>query len=193
MIASLSGLLVAKSGQGAVIEAGGIGYRVMMPAPDLGSLPAVGGPVRVFTFLQIKDDSVNLYGFENEAKKEFFVQLIGVSNVGPKVAMAILSHLSPDQLAQAIITEGFAVTGGARGVGRKTAQRLVLELKEKLGLGVADMSPGGQPRSVLVQAREALTNLGYDVSEAAAALAGAEEGRQVDWYIKFALKRLAKV
>ena len=192
MIASLSGMLIAKSGQSAVIEAGGVGYRLLMPTPDLGSLPPVGQEVRVFTYLQIKDDAINLYGFENEAKKDLFIQLIGVSNVGPKVAMTILSHLSPDQLAQAIITEDFALISCAPGVGRKTAQRLVLELKEKLGSGEALTVVGGQPASALVQAREALTNLGYDASEAAGALAGADEGRTVDWYIKFALKRLAR-
>ena len=192
MIATLRGLLVAKSGQNAVIEAGGVGYRFMMPTPDLGSLPPVGQEVRVFTYLQIKDDAINLYGFENEAKKDLFIQLIGVSNVGPKAAMAILSHLAPDQLAQAIITEDFALISSAPGVGRKTAQRLVLELKEKMGLGEAQSVVGGRPASPLAQAREALTNLGYDTAEAAGALTGAEEGQTVDWYIKFALKRLAR-
>jgi len=192
MIACLSGLLVAKSGQAVIIEAGGVGYRVVMPTPDVGSLPAVGQPARVYTYLQIKDDAMNLYGFENEAKKDLFIQLIGVSNVGPKAAMTILSHLDPDQLVQAILSEDHALISSAPGVGRKTAQRLVLELKEKLGLGVAEMVPGGQCASPLAQAREALTSLGYEPSEAAGALAGAEEGRTVDWYIKFALKRLAK-
>jgi len=81
MIASLSGMLIAKSGQSAVIEAGGVGYRLLMPTPDLGSLPPVGQEVRVFTYLQIKDDAINLYGFENEAKKDLFIQLIGVKTV----------------------------------------------------------------------------------------------------------------
>lgn len=191
MIATLSGILVAKSGQNAIVEAAGVGYRLMMPAPDLGSLPPVGEQVRVFTYLQIKDDAMNLYGFESAAKKDLFSQLIGVSNVGPKAAMNILSHLTPDQLAQAIMTEDFALISGAPGVGRKTAQRLVLELKEKLGFNEV-LTVAGGPASALAQAREALVNLGYDTREAAAALGGVDEGRTVDWYIKFALKRLAK-
>ena len=192
MIATLSGILVGKSGQSAVIETGGVGYRLMMPTPDLGSLPPVGSQVRVFTFLQFKDDAINLYGFETEAKKDLFVQLIGVSNVGPKAAMTILSHLSPDQLARAIATDDTALISSAPGVGRKTAQRLVLELKEKLGFSGSEGS-SGLATSALVEAREALIGLGYDAIEAARALAGADEGQTADWYLKFALKRLAKV
>jgi len=192
VIATLSGILVGKSGQSAVIETGGVGYRLMMPTPDLGSLPPVGSQVRVFTFLQFKDDAINLYGFETEAKKDLFVQLIGVSNVGPKAAMTILSHLSPDQLARAIATDDTALISSAPGVGRKTAQRLVLELKEKLGFSGSEGS-SGLATSALVEAREALIGLGYDAIEAARALAGADEGQTADWYLKFALKRLAKV
>jgi len=192
MIASLSGILVGKSGQTAVIEAGGVGYQVMMPTPDLGSLPAVGRPVRVHTYLQIKDDAVNLFGFENEAKKELFIQLIGVGNVGPKLAITILSHLTADQLFQAIAAEDIALISSAPGVGRKTSQRLVFELKEKLGLPLpaAGTAPAA---SALSEAREALIGLGYQPAEAAQALAGAEEGQSADWYVKFALKRLARV
>lgn len=191
MIATLCGSLLSKSGQGVVIDVGGVGYQLTMPTPDLGSLPPVGAEVRVFTHLQVKDDAMQLFGFESQAKKDIFTQLIGVNNVGPKAAMAILSHLAPDQLAQAIISDDFALISGAPGIGRKTAQRIVLELKEKVWPGTSD--PMSSLSSALAEAREALVGLGYQPEEAAAALAGASDGQDVDWYLKFALKKLAKV
>jgi holliday junction DNA helicase RuvA len=117
--------------------------------------------------------------------------LIAVSNVGPKVAMAILSHLGPAQLKEAIITGDVALISGAPGVGSKTAGRLVLELKEKLSLDLETAGPSESP--ALGEARQALMGLGYEAQEVAEALRGAEAGRPVDWYLKAALKRLAKV
>ncbi len=191
MIATLTGSLVKKGSQTAIIDTGGVGYQLMMPSPDIASLPPVGSQVTVYTYLQVKDDSMNLYGFEAEAKKGLFVQLISVSNVGPKVALNLLSHLTAEQLMQAIITEDNTLISGAPGVGRKTAQRLILELKDTLGTGaIVDAAAMTSP---FTQAQQALMGLGYQAFEASQALAGATEGKSVDWYIKFALKRLAKV
>ena len=191
MIAMLIGSLVKKGSQTAIIETSGVGYELMMPGPDIASLPSLGSQVTVYTYLQVKDDSMNLYGFESEAKKGLFVRLISVSNVGPRVALNLLSHLTADQLIQAIITDDNALISGTPGVGRKTAQRLILELKDTLGTGA--IIDTGAATSPISQAQQALIGLGYEAFEASQALGGASEGKSVDWYIKFALKRLAKV
>lgn len=191
MIALLNGILASKSSQTVIVESAGVGYQLMMPLPDIASLPAIGSQVRLCTYLQIKDDSMNLYGFANETEKEVFIQLIGVSNVGPKAALNILSHLPPAQLIQAIVAEDAQLISGAPGVGKKTAQRLILELKEKLGAGMEiDAVPSESP---IIEARQALIGLGYQPAEAVQALVGVAEDKSVDWCIKFALKKLAKV
>jgi holliday junction DNA helicase RuvA len=191
MIVFIEGVLAAKSAQGAVVENGGLGYRILMPTPDIAALPPVGERVRIFTHVLVKDDLTTAYGFESAEKKELFIQLIGVSSVGPKVGMGILSHLSPAQLKEAIVAGDVAAISGAPGVGRKTAGRLVLELKEKLALDLGPAGPSDSP--ALAEARQALMQLGYEPLEVAEALRGVEAGRPVDWYLKAALKRLAKV
>ncbi len=178
-----------KSAEGAVIEAGGVGYALMMPTPDLASLPAVGKEVGVFTYMQVKDDAMKLYGFESRAKKGVFVNLIGVNNIGPKAALAILSHMPPEELEQAIINEDIALISQTPGIGKKTAQRLVLELKESVKRNA--VVGAGSLSTPVLEAREALVNLGYAVDEAARALMDSEPGQTVDQYIKHALKRLA--
>ncbi len=189
MIATVRGILLDRSADSVVVEAAGVGYSLLMPTPDLASLPGVGSEVRVFTVMQVKEDTMRLYGFENRAKKDLFLKLIGVNNVGPKAALAILSHLSPRELEQAIITEDIALISGAPGVGKKTAQRLILELKEAVKKGVTVNQEGIS--TPVLEARDALVNLGYGTDEAALALTDAEPGETVDAYIKQALKRLA--
>ncbi len=189
MIATIRGVLVDKSAQGVVVEAAGVGYALKMPTPDLASLPAVGEEVRVFTYMQVKDDAMKLYGFESRRKKDVFIDLIGVNNVGPKAALAILSHMSPEELERAIISEDIALISQTPGIGKKTAQRLVLELKESVRKHAVVGTEGLS--TPVVEAREALINLGYAVDEAARALAGVESGQTVDSYIKHALKHLA--
>lgn len=191
MIATLSGALVQKTMEGAIIEAGGVGYFVYMPTPDIASLSAVGETVRVFTYLQVKDDAMKLFAFESQAKKEVFIELIGVNNIGPKAALAVLSHLSPGELRQAIVSEDIALISSAPGIGKKTAQRLVLELRESIGK--SDLPGGPQSITAVMEAREALVNLGYATEEATRALRDAEPGLPVDSYIKHALKRLATI
>jgi Holliday junction DNA helicase RuvA len=191
MIATLSGKLIHKSADGSIIEAAGVGYHLVMPTPDLASLPALGEEVRVYTFLQVKDDAMKLYGFENPAKKDIFIDLIGVNNIGPKAALAILSHLTPDELETAIVNEDIGLISTTPGIGRKTAQRLVLELRESIGKSATANNDATD--SPLGQAREALMNLGYGADEASRSLREAEPGQTVDWYIKYALKRLATI
>ncbi len=191
MIATLRGSLVRKGSKTVIIETGGVGYQLMMPSPDIASLPSLGSQVTAYTYLQVKDDSMNLYGFEDESKKGLFVQLISVSNVGPRVALNLLSHLTAEQLMQAIVTEDNTLISGTPGVGKKTAQRLILELKDTLGTDAT--VDAGASTSPFAQAQQALMGLGYQAFEASQALAGVAEGKSVDWYIKFALKRLAKV
>lgn len=192
MIATLRGKITHKSSEGSIIEAGGVGYHVAMPTPDLASLPPLDHEVRVFTYLQVKDDLMKLYGFESQAKKDVFIDLIGVNNIGPKAALAILSHLTPDELGQAILNEDIGLISNAPGIGRKTAQRLILELKESISKGASTVR-GGPVSTPIIEAREALVNLGYVPEEAARALADAEAGQTVDWYVRRALKRLATV
>ncbi len=190
MIAMLSGILVGKSACGVIIEAGGVGYHVNLPTPDLGAMPAAGESVRVFTYLQVKDDDMSLYGFNDEAKKEMFIDLIGISGIGPKVAVAILSHLTVEELEHAIVHEDSGLISAAPGIGKKTAPRLVLELRERLADKAPEL-PGATDASALMEAREALVGLGYGVDEATRALSGAEPDQTVDTYLKFALRQLS--
>lgn len=194
MIAFLAGQLAAKSLSGAVVDVGGMGYQVLMSQDALSKLGAVGADVRVLTYLHVSDSGVVLYGFLAEDEKAMFEKLIGVSGVGPKMALAALSTFSPCVLADAIAAQDSTQVAKIPGVGKKTAQRIILELKGTLeesdgGLFVAD-----DDRSVmdarLTGASEALLAMGFTAAEAELALKGAPEGATESALVKYALKRL---
>ena len=150
MIAFLTGTVAAKGASHCLLQVGGVGLRLAMSTGSLAALPAVGDEVTVHTHLHVREDELSLFGFESEAEKESFEPLITVSGVGPKVALATLSALSPDALALAIASEDVATISSVPGIGKKTAQRIILDLKDKLGAGeyaAAGASRGSADRS----------------------------------------------
>ncbi len=200
MIAFLKGGLAGKTADCAVIDVQGIGYAVGMSQGALAKLPAIGEPVQVHTYLQVSDNGIALYGFSTLEEKALFERLITVSGVGPKVALAALSAFSPEGLVAAVQAQDVAAVQKIPGVGKKTASRIILELKGSFDQGLASLFDGnGQPAGAasaaaesLKGAREALLALGFASAEADIALKGAPEGSDENALIKYALKRLGK-
>jgi Holliday junction DNA helicase RuvA len=197
MIVSLRGLLAGADADRVVIEAGGLGYGVLVPGRLASALSRrVGDEVFVHTDLHVRDDALQLFGFESPRERRFFVTLIGVSGVGPKVALAILSAYSVAELETAVVRGDDKRFESITGIGRKLAQRLVIELKDKVGadLDLAPAAADGAPAAgadPFLQARVALQNLGLPLREAEAALQGAPEGAPLEELVRFALTRKA--
>lgn len=198
MIAFLKGALAGKTAACAYIDVQGVGYAVGMSQGALSKLPAVGEPVQVHTYLQVSDNGIALYGFLTLEEKALFERLIGVSGVGPKVALAALSSFTPEALVAAVQAQDVAAVQKIPGVGKKTASRIILELKGSFDQGLASLfDVSGAPSSAaaaerLKGAREALLALGFASAEAEVALKGAPEDADENALIKYALKRLGK-
>jgi Holliday junction DNA helicase RuvA len=165
MISFLEGMLAEKGAGRVVIAVGGVGYEVSVPAGTLSKLPAQGRPTRLFTRLQARDDAMVLFGFGTQDERTLFDALITVTGVGPKVALAVLSVLSPDSFRRAIASGDGAALTTVPGVGKKVAARIILDLKDRLGLGGEDVASGP-----LAEVREALLSLGLSPQEAREAL-----------------------
>lgn len=167
MIAYVRGTLAAKAPTEAVIEAGGLGYALLIPASSFDRLPAVGEPVTLLAHLQVREDAHVLYGFATEAERALFRALIGVSGVGPKLALAALSALRPETLREHLAQGDPGPLTRIPGIGRKTAERLVVELRDRLpdleGPGTAD---GDDAAAARADARAALEALGLSRAEA---------------------------
>lgn len=197
MIAFLSGEVAAVLPPNtAYIDVAGVGYAVSMPQGDLGKLE-VGKPVRVLTYLSVSDNGLGLYGFLSDEEKALFEKFIGVSKVGPKMALAALSTYTPRELADAIAAQDIARVSHIPGVGKKTAERIILELKGTLERGLETLfdsgaeSGGPSADSVaLTGATEALLSMGFTSAEAEVALKGAPEGAGEGALLQYALKRL---
>ncbi len=174
MIASVAGTVTVRRPDHVVVECAGVGYRLAVSAETLRQVPAVGRPVTLHSHLVVRDDALALYGFATEDERDLFLMLIAVQGVGPKVALAIVSGYSPSELRRAIACEDAALFETIPGIGRKTAQRVVLELKEKLAPD--EIVPGRSARADdgHVVAREALLELGYSVAEAEQRLAATD-------------------
>ncbi len=170
MIATLHGRLEALGGDWAIINVHGIGFQVYMPTSALSALGNIGQEVNLYTHLHLREDNVTLYGFASREERQLFETLLSVSGTGPKLALAALSTMSVEQLTVALATGSIDLLRMIPGVGKKTAERLVLELKDKVGAGLAIASGvlmAQQDSDVLA----ALTSLGYSVSEASRAVA----------------------
>lgn len=198
MIGFLRGILAEKGDGYIVIDVNGVGYLVSVPANSAAYLNAEGEEVLVHTSMIVREDEMSLYGFSGKGELDAFKKLIGVSGVGPKAALAILSALTLDQLKQAIVFEDAKALQRANGIGKKSAERIVLELKDKftaeapdgsyLDAGAADVIAEQDGRG---EAISALVALGYSRGEAASALAGiSEKDLTTEEYIKRALKNL---
>ncbi len=175
MIAALRGILLAVGADHAVIEAGGVGYQVWAPRGVLQQLGQIGDEARVHTYMLVREDALLLYGFATLAERTFFELLISVTGVGPKVALSLMSAVPLDQLQIAIAQENTTLLSQVPGIGKKTAARLVLELKSRVDLGaVAPALAGASPVATHVNAevQEVLQSLGYSAAEAQAAVAG---------------------
>jgi Holliday junction DNA helicase RuvA len=195
MIARLSGTLAETSADGAVIDVGGVGYQVLASARTLDALGPVGGEVLVLTELQVREDAWTLFGFGSAAERDIFRALTSVQGVGGKVALAILSALSPDELTRAVAQDDKAMIGRANGVGPKLAARIANELQGKLGavgLGLAAVPRAGAAADAL----SALSNLGFRPAEASAAVNAAQDelgaDASLDALVRLALKKAGK-
>lgn len=192
MIAFLEGVLAGKTLTGAYVNVAGIGFEVGMSQSSLAKLPEAGKPVSVYTYLQVRDDGMSLYGFMSLEEKALFEQLITVSGVGPKVALAALSAYSPEQLAGAIAAQDVAAVQRIPGVGKKTASRIILELKGSLDEGLSSLFEEAAPsvNPAVSAAREALLSMGFTSAEADLALKGVPEGATESALLQYALKKL---
>jgi Holliday junction DNA helicase RuvA len=170
MIAQVSGRLAAKGTDRVVIQtAGGVGYEIAVPLGVMERLPPVGETVTLATELVVRDDAWALYGFRDDAERRFFQRLIGVAGVGPKIAIALMSALGVERGARAVQERNIALLSSVSGIGKKTAERLALELADKLGeFEERAHAPG--PDGTAPAALKALERLGYNTAEADRAL-----------------------
>jgi len=201
MIDFIEGEIISKEPQKVVLKTGGIGFGIKASNQTMASLPPPGSTVMVFTNLQMREDDISLYGFFSKEERSFFELLIQVSGVGPKLALTILSAYPVLTLKKALVTGDLTTLSGISGIGKKTAQRMVLELKDKLDKEmIFDDGAGGLGRAVFgvtgdkaTQAIEALEALGYTRNEILKALAGAElSNSETEDIIRLGLRQLAR-
>jgi Holliday junction DNA helicase RuvA len=173
MIATLRGIVAAAGADWMVVETGGVGFHVWVPRPVRETLGTPGAEVHLWTYLHVREDALVLYGFEAAEQRQFFETLLGVTGVGPRMALGLLSAVPVEQLMLAIANENTAVLAQVPGIGKKTAARLVLELKGKLDFAglpvpIADGSPAAA--SVNSELQQVLVSLGYTPLEAQSAI-----------------------
>lgn len=201
MIAYIKGTLEARGNGFVIVESGGIGYRVFVSPAALAEMPANGETIKIYTYMNVKEDGISLYGFSTQEEQELFLRLITVSGVGPKGALAFLSQLRPQEIILAILSDDVKTLSKAPGVGRKTAQRVILELKDKFQTAEAigweiemESSQTAVSGGAKFEAIDALTALGYSRSEAAGAVnAAAADGMTTEEILKAALKKMVRI
>ncbi|WP_294540574.1 Holliday junction branch migration protein RuvA [uncultured Gemmiger sp.] len=199
MIYCLTGKVLKKTLDTVVISCAGVGYLAQVPLSTAEALPAPGKEATLYTVMSVSENDVSLYGFATEDQRACFKMLTGVSGVGPKAALAILSVMSPEKVALAASSGDHKAFTAANGVGPKLAQRIALELKDKVGKGLAagtgfagNVSAAPAPQSAPAQAVAALVSLGYSTSDAAAAVARVDDTLPVQDIIKIALRGLSR-
>ena len=191
MIGRISGILLEKNPPQIVVTAGGLGYEIDVPMSTLYQLPEIGQPVTLFTHLVVREDAHLLYGFASLDERVAFRQLVKISGVGAKLALAVLSGMETGELAQVIARQDVARLVRIPGIGRKTAERLLLELRGKMQ-DSASMVASHVVRNTVDEVAEALLALGYNEREASAAVRGLVAGVAVEDGIRAALKWLAQ-
>jgi Holliday junction DNA helicase RuvA len=191
MIGFLKGTVASRTPDGCFLDVGGVGYRVACSATTIAALPSEGEGFRLWTHTYVREEALSLFGFATEAEQRMFEALLGVASVGPKVALQICSAFTPDAFRRTLATDDVAAISSVPGIGKKTAQRIVVDLKEKLA--IPDLQVAGAGRDMLVLARSALENLGYSPGEVRTALGEVQpsEDDGVQEVIKSALKVLA--
>ena len=200
MISFLRGTYAGLDGDKAVIDVNGVGFAVGMSMRALSRMPEKGGRAQVYTHLQVREDDMSLYGFLSEAERDLFLKLVGVSGVGPRMALAALSTFEPSQLVHAIMTEDVTAVSRIPGVGKKTASRIVLELKGALEktmsaeeLPLAEGNPQLVTATISAGVVEALISMGFTTAEVRTAMEGAPESADEGTLLQYALKRLGSV
>jgi Holliday junction DNA helicase RuvA len=197
MIARLSGILAETSADTAIVDVGGVGYLVHTSARTLDALGPIGGQVLILTELQVREDAWTLFGFGSPAERDAFRALTSIQGVGGRLALAILSVLSPDELARAVSQDDKAMIGRANGVGPKLAARIANELQGKLGVAGLGASLAPVPRGgAASDALSALANLGFKPADASAAVNAAQDelgpDAGLDALVRLALKKAAR-
>ena len=188
MIARVRGTLVERDLDSVVIDVAGVGYELAVTPRTLSGLPGLGEEVVLHAHLHVREDQMALFGFETRADKDLFSTLIGVSGVGPKVAMAILATLTYEQLRLAVSTDDIAALTDVPGIGKRSAQKLLLELKPKLDVVEGSVAPTGP----MAEVREALAALGYGPDEIRGTLADMPSDLTVEEMLRLSLRELGK-
>jgi Holliday junction DNA helicase RuvA len=191
MIATLEGILEYRGSDSVIINVGGIGFRIYVPGSTLSQLGAVKGKVSFYTHLHVREDNISLYGFTSNEELALFKNLISVSGIGSKVALAILSALNPEQLVMAITSGDIDLISQVPGIGKKMASRLVVELRGKLEKEWKEVALPLAPESTDVIA--ALTGLGYSLTEVTKAISKLPDSKELslEEKIKMALQQMA--
>ena len=187
MIARLRGTVVGSTPEGLVLDVNGVGYLVAA-TPSVLRKAGSGDELTVETYLNVREDALQLYGFADRGERELFTQLLTVNGVGPKVALAIVSGSPAEELRRAIVREDAARFQAIPGIGKKTAERIVLELKEKVEASAVAAIGSESPHLV---ARDALVELGYSIADAERALAETDTGASPEERVRQALRRAA--
>lgn len=197
MYAHIRGILSEKLSDAVVIDASGVGYELSVSANTLASCPQTGEEVKLYAYLSVREDAMELFGFWTREEKKMFLRLIGVSGIGPKTALGVLSALTVRDLSIALVTGDAQALARAPGIGKKTAQRLVLELKDKVENEELTGGSASAPLKNIVgsgesEAIEALMALGYPASEAAKAVSAVSgQASKTDEILRLALKNMA--
>ena len=193
MIGRIKGKIIEKTPPLVLVDVGGVGYEVLVPMSTFCSLPEAGGEAASLTHFVVREDAMQLYGFSSAQERDVFRALIKISGIGPKIGLAVLSSMSISDFASAVQSEDAAMISRTPGIGKKTAERLILELKGKLS-GVELSLPGAsaQQDSDYADVVGALTALGYSSKEAAAAVKSLSPGLSVSDGIRKALQHLSK-
>lgn len=200
MYAYLNGTVAEKGQSSLVIDVGGVGYLLSVSMNTLQETPPIGEPMKVYTHFSVREDAMELFGFASQEEKRMFVRLLAVSGIGPKMALSILGSMPLRDLTLAIVTGDITALSRAPGVGKKTAQRLVLELKEKVDQSDLDYTPSAAGPVTPVQedaaqeALAALQALGYTASEAARAVSQVRgQSDSANELVRLALRNMAGV
>jgi Holliday junction DNA helicase RuvA len=188
MIGRLRGVLVVVGATGVVIDVGGVGYEVAMTASGFAELPSIGEEAVIHTHLHVREDQTSLFGFTSADQRDLFRLLIGVSGVGPKVAMAILGTMTTNDLRRAVATDDVVALTAVPGIGKRSAQKLLLELRPRLELPDTVMGSSG----AMAETRAALEGLGYQNDEIRAAMRDLSADLPVEELLRRSLQRLGK-
>lgn len=193
MIAHLKGTVADKAGDHVIVDVGGVGYQVFLTASNISRIPLDSQEISLHIYTHVREDQLVLFGFADKTEKDLFLRLLSVSGVGPKLALTVLSGMRPDDLVQSVIKEDLAALSSIQGIGKKTAERIVVDLKDKFLKDFAMIgASSGMNKPIYNDAMSALINLGYqrNIIEKALCKVNVSENATVQAVVKNALKEL---